>query len=447
MGDDAAVVGPIARRRAGAAGGDTLPAPVVGRYDQPMAGVDVVQVLAAIVALLGVAAVVAIVIRPLRVPYSVALVVVGFVGAAIVARAFPATQLRVTPELVLIVLLPGLVFEAGFRLDLHDVRRASAGLAILAVPGVLLSAAVVAVVLNVATGLRFELAFVVGAMVSATDPVAVISTFRQLPTPEALPTLVEGESLLNDGTGLVLYTIAVGALSQPTSLIDGIGTFTVAVSMSAVVGIAAGSLAIRLLALTDDHLVELTISLVLAYGTYLAADELHASGIIATVVAAVVLGTYGRSRAISPAGAEALDLVWEFFAFVLTAVVFLLIGFAIDPGSLVSSAGPIAWAVGGALVARALVAYGLLGIPAWVAGRLRSGGAASLVPLGWLHIVFWAGLRGAVAVAMALALPEDIEQRALLQQITFGVVLFTLVVQGTTATRVVTLGLRRAAGD
>ncbi len=412
-----------------------------------MAGVDVVQVLAAIVALLGVAAVVAIVIRRLRVPYSVALVVVGFVGAAVAARAFPATQLRVTPELVLIVLLPGLVFEAGFRLDLHHVRRASAGLAILAVPGVLLSAVVVAVVLNLATGLRFELAFVVGAMVSATDPVAVIATFRQLPTPEALTTLVEGESLLNDGTGLVLYTIAVGALSQPTSVVDGIGTFVVAVSISAILGIAAGFVAIRLLALTVDHLVELTLSLVLAYGTYLAADELRASGIIATVVAAVVLGTYGRSRAISPAGVEALDLVWEFFAFVLTAVVFLLIGFAIDPGSLVSSAGPIAWAVGGALVARALVAYGLLGVPAWILGRLRSPGSPPVVPLGWLHVVFWAGLRGAVAVAMALALPEDIEQRALLQQITFGVVLFTLVVQGTTANRVVARALRQAASD
>lgn len=412
-----------------------------------MAGVDVVQVLAAIVSLLGVAAVVALVIRPLRVPYSVALVVVGFVGAAIAARAFPATQLRVTPDLVLIVLLPGLVFEAGFRLDLHHVRRASAGLAILAVPGVLLSAAVVAVVLNVGTGLRFELAFVVGAMVSATDPVAVIATFRQLPTPEALATLVEGESLLNDGTGLVLYTIALGALSQPTSVLDGVGTFVVAVSVSAALGLAAGFLVTRVLALTDDHLVELTLSLVLAYGTYLAADELHASGIIATVVAAVVLGTYGRSRAISPAGVEALDLVWEFIAFVLTAIVFLLIGFAIDPGSLVSAAGPIAWAVGGALVARAMVAYGLLGIPAWLVDRARPRGAPPVVPLGWLHIVFWAGLRGAVAVAMALALPDDLEQRALLQQITFGVVLFTLVVQGTTANLVVARGLGRATPD
>jgi CPA1 family monovalent cation:H+ antiporter len=281
----------------------------------------------------------------------------------------------------------------------------------------------------------------VGAMVSATDPVAVIATFRQLRTPEALATLVEGESLLNDGTGLVLYTIAVGAVSSPTSVAAGIGTFVVAVAVSAAVGLLAGVLVTRLLGTTDDHLIELTLSLVLAYGTYLAAEELHASGIIATVVAAVVLGT-GRSTTISPAGVQALDTVWEFIAFVLTAIVFLLIGFAIEPGSLVTGLGPIAVAIAGAILARALVAYGLLGIPAWILRRARPDSVAAGVPIGWLHVVFWAGLRGAVAVAMALALPADLEQRSLLQQITFGVVLFTLIIQGTTAHRVVARALR-----
>ncbi len=412
-----------------------------------MTNVDVVQVLAVIVALLGVAALVALIIRPLRVPYSVALVVVGFVGAGVVARAFPAAELRVTPDLVLIALVPGLVFEAGFRLDLHNVRRTSAGLAILAVPGVLLSATVVAVVLNLATGLRLELAFVVGAMVSATDPVAVIATFRQLRTPEALSTLVEGESLLNDGTGLVLYALAIGAVSEPISLVSGVGTFTTAVTVSAAIGLVSGIVVTRLLGVTDDHLVELTLSLVLAYGTYLIADELHYSGIIATVVAAVVLGTYGRSRTISPAGVEALDTVWEFIAFVLTAIVFLLIGFAIDPGALVTGLGPIAWAIAGTLLARALVTYGLLGIPAWLMRRAQPASLAAAVPIGWLHIVFWAGLRGAVAVAMALALPEGIEQRPLLQEITFGVVLFTLLVQGSTASRVVARALQPSSTE
>ena len=128
-------------------------------------------------------------------------------------------------------------------------------------------------------------------------------------------------------------------------------------------------------------------------------------------------------------GADAIDTVWEFFAYLLTAVVFLLVGLAIPPAAFSIRSGPIAWGIVGILVGRALVVYVLLG----GASRLRSpAGARRAVPSGWLHVLFWAGLRGAVAVAMALSLPADFPQRALLQEITFGIVLFTLLVQGTT---------------
>jgi CPA1 family monovalent cation:H+ antiporter len=386
-----------------------------------------------LVGLLGLTALVAIVARPLRLPYTVALVAAGLlVGIGAGAAGIPSVQ--VSPEIVLLVLLPGLVFDAGYRLRLSELRRWFGGLALLAVPGVLFSAAIVAVILNVGVGLRLDLAFIVGAMVSATDPAAVVATFRRLSVPPGLSTMVDGESLLNDGTGLVLFVIAVGLVNAPISPIEGIVVFAGTVAISAAIGWVAGLLASRIIGLVDDHLIELTVTVVLAYGSYLLADTLHLSGVIATVTAAVALGNLGPGRSMSKTGADAIDTVWEFFAYLLTAVVFLLVGLAIPPARLLDSIGPIAWAIGAVLVGRALVVYLLLG----GASRLaRLPGLAHPLPTAWLHVLFWAGLRGAVAVAMALSLPADIPQRGLLQEITFGVVLFTLVVQGTTVGRLV----------
>lgn len=395
-----------------------------------MDGATILQAMRVFVALLGVAAVVAIVSRPLRLPYSVALVLVGLFAGIVATAIGPGTEIVVPPEIVLAVLLPGLVFEAAYRLELDRLRRMVGHLALLTVPGVLISAAVVALALNLGTGLRLDLAFIVGAMVSATDPAAVVATFKRLSVPPTLATMVEGESLFNDGTGLVVFAIALGALQAPLSPGGAIAAFVGAVVVSSAIGIAGGFVAARLMSLTDDHLTELTISVVLAYGTYLVADALRDSGIIATVVAAVVLGNYGRPRTMSAGGADALDTVWEFLAYLLTALVFLVVGLAIPPARLVDSLPWIGWGIAGALVGRAIVVYGLL----WVGVRIRPiEGSDRRLPRGWSHVMFWAGLRGAVAVAAALSLPIDVPQRALLQEVTFGIVLFTLLVQGTTA--------------
>ena len=381
-----------------------------------------------LVGLLGLAALVAIVARPLRLPYTVALVVAGLL-VGIVASAFGYPGIDVPPELVLLVLLPGLVFEAAYRLRVVELRRWFGGLALLAIPGVLISAAVVAAILNVATGLRLDLAFIVGAMVSATDPAAVVATFKRLTVPPALSTMVDGESLLNDGTGLVLFAIAVGVVYAPISPAAAVVTFAGTVVLSGAIGLLTGYIAARVIGRVRDHLIELTITVVLAYGSYMLADELHLSGVIATVTAGIVLGNLMPARGRSAAGTDTIDTVWEFIAYLLTAVVFLLVGLAIPPVRLLDSIGPIAWGIVAILIGRALVVYVLLGGGSRLALRP---GLAERVPSGWLHVLFWAGLRGAVAVAMALSLPADIPQRALLQEITFGVVLFTLLFQGTT---------------
>lgn len=388
---------------------------------------DILLVFAGFLAAMPIAAFIA---GRLRLPYTVVLVVFGFVVSALPNRL----DLAASPEAAVAFLLPGLVFEAAYRLDGADLRRTFAGVALLAVPGVFITAAVVAVVLHLGAGMSTEGAILVGAMVSATDPVAVVATMRRLRTPRRLLTLVDAESLFNDGTAALLFAVALMALDGGTSLGDAAIAFALGITVSALIGAVAGFVIAWAAARTTDHLIELTLTLLAAYGSYVLADLAHESGIIASVVAGVVLGTYGRRTGISARGQEAIDEVWEFLAFVLAAVAFLLIGVAIPLDTLVAAAVPIAVGVVAVLAGRAAVVYGLLGGASVVVHRLRGGPS---LPRSWLHVLNWAGLRGAIATALALSLPTDVPDRALVQGTVFGIVLFTLIVQGITAERVV----------
>ena len=396
-----------------------------------MPGSETPLALLLLVALLVAMPVIAFVAGRLRLQYTVLMVLVGL---AVSAVPLGGDVIEVAPDLAVTLLLPGLVFEAAYRLDGGELRRSFGGVALLAVPGVLICAAVVAIVLHLATGLPPNEAFVVGAIVSATDPVAVVATMRQLRAPSGLVTLIDAESLFNDGTAVLVYGIALGALSGEVSLAAGATSFVfdivASVAIGAIVGFAIAWLARR----TEDHLIELTLTLLAAYGTFVVAGAVHQSGIIAVVVAAIVIGTYQHETLFTARAREAIDTVWEFLAFVLTAVAFLLIGIAISLDSLPSAAVYIAWGVAAVLAGRALVIYGLLGGSSVIGHHL---GIAPRVPLGWLHVINWTGLRGAVAMALALSLPSDVPDRQLLQGTIFGIVLFTVLVQGTTAGRLV----------
>jgi len=287
----------------------------------------------------------------------------------------------------------------------------------------------VGMTLTVATGLPFALAFLVGTMLAATDPAATVAVFSRLRAPRRLTTLVEAESLFNDGTGIVIFAIAVEAFGRdvaPAELVVGLAVVTV---VSIAIGVAVGLLATRVLARLEDHLIELTVSLVAAYGSYLIAERLDQSGILATVACGLVFGSLGR-RAASARAEDAIDTVWEFIAFLMTTIVFLLIGLAISIPQLEDAFVPSLWALAGLLVARGLVVYGLIGAGSRALARVGWGRA---MPSRWLHLIAWAGLRGAIAVALALSLPPEIPQRDLIQGIVFGCVLLTLLLQGTTA--------------
>jgi CPA1 family monovalent cation:H+ antiporter len=416
----------------------------------PETGEATLDLIRLFVVLVGAASLVTLLARRINLTYTVALVAFGIVAGGV----FTPLRVEITPQLVLVVLLPALVFEASYRLDFDKLRPSLLGVAILAGPGVLVSAGLVALFLSLGAGMPATEAFIVGAMLAATDPVAVIATFKRMSSPRRLATLVESESLFNDGTGIVAFTIAVSFVSSAASPLEIFAEFVTVVVVSAAIGAATGWVASHVLPNVGDHLIEISLSVVLAYGTYLAADALHQSGVIATATAGIVLGNYGRHLGLSTRTEEALDTVWEFVAFLATAFVFLVVGFAISLNALASAASPIVWAIAATLVGRAVIVYGFLGTLRWLRRRGRHRRAAQQaadtaepvvrrrpnegdMPVGWLHVVYWSGLRGAVSTALALSLPADLPDRTLLQAVTLGVVLFTLLVQATTAEVVV----------
>jgi Na+:H+ antiporter len=380
------------------------------------------------VLLLAAASLVGVVMRRIAVvPYSVALVVLG---VAVSASRLPL-DVHIDPEVLLAVLLPALVFEGAYRTDIGILWHKLPAVILLAIPGVLITALLVAAVLNLVMGLDFGLSFLVGTMLAATDPAAILAVVGPLGTPRPLTTLVEAESLFNDGTGVVIFAIGLQMVTTADvsagSLVVGLVFGTIA---SAAIGAVMGLLVSRFLVRIHDHLIELTMSLVAAYGSYLIATQLHESGLIATVVCGLVLGSYGRRVGISQRAQDAIDIVWEFIGFLATTLVFLLIGLSIGIPQLLAATGAAIATLVTLVASRAMIIYGLLGGSYRLANAL---GWARRLPRGWLHLIAWSGLRGAVSVALALSLPADLPQRNLLQGIVFGCVLLTLLIQGTTA--------------
>jgi CPA1 family monovalent cation:H+ antiporter len=371
-----------------------------------------------VVGLLLVAFMVGLVVRRLFVPYTVALVVVGI--ALGFTNLLPGVTL--TSQTILFVLLPALLFEAAINLDLKQLRDAWLPIVLLAVVGVGLSMAIIAGLFAQALGVAAIVAVVLATILSATDPVAVLATFRKLGVPRRLEMVIEGESLFNDGTALVAFQIAVGsALTGQASIAAGLAQFCLTVVGGLLLGAAAGLAFSHLLALTSDHLFEMGLSTVLAYGSYLVGQALHVSPVIAVVTAGIVLGNYGRQVGLSERARTVVIDIWEYLAFIANSVVFLLIGQQVHALDYRAYLAPSLAAVALVLVSRAVVVYGL----APVVSRLERH-----VPMSWRHVAFWGGLRGALAIAMVLSLPRDFPQHDMLLAATFSVVLFTILVQG-----------------
>jgi CPA1 family monovalent cation:H+ antiporter len=374
-----------------------------------------------VVLLVLLATVVAVAVRRIRLPYTVSLVVVGL-GLSLLHPL----ELEVTPELILSIFVPPLIFEAAFHLDFRLLRQNFVPILILAVPGVLLSTFVVGGVVSLGTALPLTSAMVFGALIAATDPVAVVALFRTLGVPRRLAVALEGESLFNDGTAIVVFQIAlVAALSGTFDPFDGVLDFFRVALGGMGVGALLGLVVTQIIRRVDDRLVVTTLTTLLAFGAYMLAERLHVSGVLAVVLAGIISGNVGMAGA-SPTTKIMLYNLWDFLAFLANSLVFLLIGVEVDLPELWNNLWPITVAVGAILVSRALVIYGL---PLLI--HLFARGQGHL-PSKWRHVLFWGGLRGAISLALALSLPVALAERQMLLSMAFGVLLFTLLAQGTT---------------
>jgi CPA1 family monovalent cation:H+ antiporter len=377
-----------------------------------------------IIELILIATLVAIVAERIRLPYTVALVVVGLFISAQSPGQF--LSIEVTPELILALFIPPLIFEAAFQLDLRSLRNNLIPILVLAVPGVVLTTLLVAVIVATGTQLPLSTAIVFGALIAPSDPVAVVALFRTLGVPHRLSVAVEGESLFNDGTAIVVFNIAVATAvaGGGFDLMGGLFEF-VQVSLGGIaVGIALGWIAAQLIARVDEALIVTSFTTLLAFGAYLIAERLHVSGVLAVVMAGLLAGNLGSTQ-VSPTTRIMLFNLWDYLAFLANSLVFLLIGLEVQLSLLGENLRPILVAVIAVLLSRAAVVYGL----SWLIHRSSS---QTHIPTSWRHVLFWGGLRGAISLALALSLPVTLTQRSTLEAMAFGVMLFTLLGQGTT---------------
>lgn len=380
-----------------------------------MTGDSIVFLEEIIVILLLIASVVAIVARRLRLPYTVGLVLIG-----LVLSLLSPTALKISPQIILALLVPPLIFEASFHLNLDHLRRDFWLILLFALPGVILTTLLVGGVVAWGTGLAIQTAMVFGALISATDPVAVVALFRRLGVPRRLQVLLEGESLFNDGTAIVMFNLMLSiAMAGTFNPIGSVREFLTVGGGGVLIGITLGIVFSRTIGRIDDPLVETTLTTVLAYGSYLLAEYFHVSGVLAVVAAGIVNGNAGPSEMSATTRVVVFNF-WEYAAFIANSFVFLLIGLTIDLSLVIANWQAILWAILAALVARAVSIYGFASF-------------SQDIPLKWKHILFWGGLRGAITLALALSLPESsslAEARGTLQAMAFGTVLFTLLVQG-----------------
>lgn len=372
-----------------------------------------------------VATAVAIGARWLRVPYTVALVIAGLILGS--AKLVEAPHL--TRELLFAVILPGLLFEAAFHLEFRRFWADRVAINSLAAPGLLVSVGLTAVILApVANALHFVEGFslshalVFGALISATDPIAVVGLFKVLGAPRRLVTLVEGESLVNDGTGVVVFTIALAvAAGERVTVLSGLVDFLRIAGLGVLVGSLVGWAVAQVIVRIDEAMLELTLTMIAAYGSFAIAEQVHVSGVMATVSAGMVCGSYAARVGMSPTTRVAVETFWEYVAFALNSMVFLLIGLEVDLSSLLASWQPILVAFVATMVGRFAVVFG-------VSALLRH----TRSPVSWKEglVLGWAGLRGALSMVLALSLPESFEYRMLLIHMTFGVVLLSILLQG-----------------
>ena len=371
--------------------------------------------------LLLVACLIAMLTRRLGLPYIVGLVAAGF----LIALLPESPNLPLSRELIFNVLLPPLVFEAALQLDWRRFRDELPLTLTLAFAGVAVATLVVAAGMHWLVGWSWIGAALFGALIAATDPVSVIAAFREMDCLPRVSMVVEAESLLNDGVAAVAFAVlsavAVGASPSAANIAPA---FLWTLGGGIVIGVAVSAAILLIVGRTDDPLVEITLTTIAAYASFLIAERFYASGIISALAAGLMTGSIGPARVFSTHGRDRVRCAWEFFAFLANSIVFILIGMnvASQPIHRLGSAAAVA-AILLVLAGRALSIYPLSAL--FIASRWR------LRPA-FQHTLFWGGLRGALALALALAVPVQVPERNAIILTAFVVVAFSILVQGLT---------------
>ncbi|MEM8603007.1 MAG: sodium:proton antiporter [Cyanobacteria bacterium P01_H01_bin.121] len=395
-----------------------------------------------ILALLLVACFAAIALQRFKFPYTVGLVIVGYALGWLadhVAALESLKALELSNEVILFIFVPPLIFESALSLNSRLLLNNIVPILTLAAPGLLISTAIVGFALSWGTPLTLAQALLFGSLISATDPVAVIALFKELGAPKRLNVLVEGESLFNDATAIVTFNIILGVVALGTGfglpeLNQGLLNFFISFGGGIAAGAVIGLIARYPLALTREQpLLLATITSVLAYATFLIGEELlHVSGVIALVTAGIILGWYTSNR-LQPEARDFLHEFWEYTAFLANSLIFLLVGLTAHSFQVLSFLGTsqpsllgsFALTIGAVLIARAVVIFGIIPV-------LNLLMPDNLIERRYQIVSFWGGLRGAVALALALSLAPTFPNRELIIVLTLGVALFTLLVPGTT---------------
>jgi Na+/H+ antiporter len=376
---------------------------------------------------------IAIVADRLRIPYPIMLVVVG-IGVALLPVKH---RVELQPDLVLLVFLPPLIYDASLDTSARELRTQWRPILLLAVGLVVATMAAVAVVIHaLVPDMSWAAAFTLGAIVSPPDSVAATQIAGKLGLSRRLITILGGEGLMNDATALTAYQVAVAAVGTTFTVADVAGKFLFAVVVGVAIGTAVGWFGCRMLRFTETPVIENTMLLILPFAAYLPADKLRASGVLAVVATGLYFGRYGSGELTAAARLQQRE-IWDLIVFLLTGVSFLLIGLELRPildslvnresGSLAIESSAV---VGVVIIIRLAWMFGVTVLP----GGHRFTGAARRSDRSWREttVVGWAGMRGVVSLAAALALPQDFPQRDLVVFLTFAVIVATLVGQGLT---------------
>jgi monovalent cation:H+ antiporter, CPA1 family len=373
------------------------------------------------IVLLLIAAVVGVLARRAHVPYSVGLVIAG-IGLAFLPWHPPVTLSR---ELVYTGILPPLIFEAAFELRWDALKRNLALVVTLATVGVGLSAVTTSSLMMGLVHWPLSAGLLLGILIAATDPVSVLATLKEIGARGRLALIIEAESLLNDGTAAILFAIAISFLTGEPLTYKGVAlTMWAILAMGVLAGTIVAGIVLAIIGRTDDHLIEVALTTVAAYGSFLLAQQFGGSGILATLTTGMLLGNLApRWGYISEAGDRAVRSTWEFITFLANSLVFLLIGLAEGHEDFRGLWWTVGAAVIAALAGRMAAVYSVCAL--FSRGSDRVSGAQQ-------HALVWGGLRGALALALVLNIPESYPWRHPIVVVTFAVVAFSIIIQGLT---------------